>query len=187
MLSIRKWMAGLPVRPTPEKSGFAKDAKGSTAIEFTVIIMPFLVIFLGLIQTGMIFLSSLVLENGTAEVTRMVRTGEVQTQGLSKSAVTDRICSYVDILLDCSKLQLSMQTFENYSILDSGSALDADGNLRTDFSFDPGGPFDIVLTQVFYPMDLFFMMPGVNTGDMAGTDWLLAAAVVHQNEPYPEP
>ena len=60
---------------------FAKTRRGSAAVEFAMVALPFLALIFGILELSMIYLVSTTLENATADTARKIRTGELQTAG----------------------------------------------------------------------------------------------------------
>ena len=59
---------------------------GVSAIEFGFVAAPFLWMLCAVFETGLMLFAEYIIENGTAQAGRLIRTGQVQTQGLSQSA-----------------------------------------------------------------------------------------------------
>ena len=70
---------------------FQKNEDGVTAIEFAIIALPFFALIFAIIESGLYFFASQVMDTGFREAARKIRTGEAQswTQGQMR----DEICS----------------------------------------------------------------------------------------------
>jgi hypothetical protein len=64
------------------------------------------------------------------------------------------------------------------------SPVDAQGNFQSNFSYQPGGPGDIVVVRLFYQYPVYVSLLGFNLSDMAGGKRLLTATAAFRNEPY---
>nr|QQZ50147.1 pilus assembly protein [Phenylobacterium glaciei] len=62
---------------------FAAARRGTTAIEFAIIALPFCVMMFGIIELGLVFMVSVTLQNATDNAARQIRTGGFQTSGSS--------------------------------------------------------------------------------------------------------
>src|SRR5579862_9810282 len=73
---------------------FARGRKGSAAVEFAMIALPFLALIMGTIEISMIYLVSTTLENATADMARNIRTGQTTTAGgATRTSFTNQICT----------------------------------------------------------------------------------------------
>ena len=57
---------------------FIKNEKGTTAIEFSLLAIPYLMLTLGIIEIAIMYASASLLEGATNSASRMIRTGELQ-------------------------------------------------------------------------------------------------------------
>jgi Flp pilus assembly protein TadG len=168
---------------------FARKDQGVTAIEFGFVGAPFLYLLLVIFEMGMMLFTEYTMENGTAEAARLIRTGQVQTEGTSAADFKQVVCEQV-VFLDCeSKLYVDVRKYTPSSI-----SSDSDGNkeISDDISvgaqFDPGGPGDVVVVRVYYDWQLFMPhIPGMaGFSNLENNRRLLAATFAFMNEPYSE-
>ncbi|MBI1180463.1 MAG: hypothetical protein GC201_07875 [Alphaproteobacteria bacterium] len=59
------------------------DRRGSVALEFALVIGPFLLITLGMIEMGLVYYASDLLDQATQETARKIRTGQLQAAAAS--------------------------------------------------------------------------------------------------------
>jgi hypothetical protein len=96
------------------------------------------------------------------------------------------VCDGAPGYFDCSdKLKVDVRRFDNFSSTDFVSPTDVNGSLILDFSFDPGGPSDIILARAFYVWNISSPI-GVGLANMEGNNRLLASSAAFRNEPYNE-
>jgi hypothetical protein len=62
--------------------------------------------------------------------------------------------------------------------------IDAQGNFPSNFSYQPGGPGDIVVVRLFYQYPAYVSLLGFNLSNVNGGKRLLAATAAFRNEPY---
>ncbi|NJL07720.1 MAG: pilus assembly protein [Methylacidiphilales bacterium] len=167
------------------------DETGTTAVEFGIVALPFFAILFGIIETGMVFLAGLVLDNATTQASREIFTGQVQTQNLTKEQFKEKLCANVPALLDCA----------NGVMIDVQSSLteipkltppkDADGNLTaTGDTWDPGVKNSYVVVRALYQYPILISGIGpidFHLDDLAGGKRLLVSTIVFRNEPYAAP
>ena len=61
-------------------------------VEFSLLALPFLLLLLGAFDIGFYYWGSEELENATAHGARLVRTGQVQTGGITQAQLKAEIC-----------------------------------------------------------------------------------------------
>lgn len=164
---------------------FRRNTQGATAIEFGLVALPFMTLLIAIFETALIFFTQSALDSGVANAGRMVRTGQVQAQGLSEDQFKTMVCNSMAGYLDCNnRLTVDVRSFSTFAAVTLPAALDADGELAPGTQFTPGASSEVVVVRAFYTWDL--LMPGELTGlgNMAGSKRLLAAASAFRNEPF---
>ena len=63
------------VRPSSE---WLRDSRGTTAIEFAMVALPFVLLLFGLLSVSLYFFTTFTLENAVWQAARAIRTGQVQ-------------------------------------------------------------------------------------------------------------
>src|SRR5947208_10817612 len=124
---------------------------GVAAVEFALVSAPFFVLIFAIIETALVFFAGQYLETLAADSSRLIMTGQVQTQGLTQSQFLSQVCGKIVALFNCSSLIVDVRKYSAYSGTDTSMPL-SDGNLTfaTDeqgkpiTSFQPGVPGDIV-------------------------------------------
>ncbi len=88
-------------------------------------------------------------------------------------------------MLPCDKLKLDVRRFSNFSSTELTNPLDANGNLKTKFSYDPGQGGDVIVVRAFYAWDLPALLPDIiSLSNMKDDNRLLIATVAFRNEPF---
>jgi len=166
---------------------FARQRNAAAFLEFALIAIPFFMLIMGIIEVGLIFWAGYELENATAAAARLVRTGQAQKSGYTVDQLRSQLCLNVVILSNCNtKVQLSVQTYSTFAGISSPSTLDQSGGLRTDFTFSPGGPGDIVLLVAFYEWPLTTALTKGTLANLSNGNYLLQSTFAFRNEPYPQ-
>jgi Flp pilus assembly protein TadG len=164
---------------------FRRDSQGVTAIEFSIVAMPFLALLIAIFETTLIFFTQSALESGVSEAGRMIRTGQVQSNGISEEDFKTLVCGNLSGYLDCNdKLSVDVRSFSDFASVSVPAATDGDGNMTEDFEFSPGGAGEVVVVRAFYIWDM--LTPDHITGmsNMSGGGHLIAAAAAFRNEPF---
>jgi Flp pilus assembly protein TadG len=164
---------------------FGGDASGTSALEFAIVAAPLLLLLLAVLQMAFVFFANFSLENAVDRAARLVRTG--QAQSYSASDFKSKVCQELTAPLTCSALQLDVRSYASFGAAASGliQPLDADGNVKTNFSYDPGARGDVMVVRAFYPLDIGALLPDeISLSNMAGNDRVLVATAAFRNEPF---
>ena len=167
---------------------YNKSEDGATAIEFALVAAPFFYLLMAIFETGLMLFSEYVIENGTADAARLIRTGQVQEQGMSQADFKAQVCGGLASFLDCnSRLYVDVRSFSDFDSITSTSAIDGDGELTPEVtsgaSYDPGDELEVVVVRVYYDWKLF--APGISKlADLANGRRLLTAGAAFRNEPF---
>jgi Flp pilus assembly protein TadG len=163
---------------------FARHEDGSAAIEFGMVALPFLALMFAIIETAMVFWAGQVLETASANSARTVMTGQAQTKKWDEAKFKEEVCKNIMGLFDCGKIKVDVKTYTGFSDVDSSKPIDKDGKLIENFTYQPGGPGDIVVVRLLYEWPVYVTQLGLNLTDMAGSKRLLVATSAFRNEPY---
>lgn len=171
---------------------FCRARTGTAAIEFAMIALPFFMLLLVIFETAIMFFAEYVMETGLAKAARMIRTGQVQEQNLSKAEFKDLICGDLKVLLDCDgKLHVDVRSFQAFSdIAGSIPPTSKDGELNPEVvadadgdGFKPGAAMEVVVARAFYDWDL--IVPQFSRlGNLNGNRRLLIVGMTFRNEPF---
>lgn len=158
---------------------FARAEDGATAVEFALVLAPFLLLFFGLIELALIFFASMVLENAVIDSGREIRTGQVQTSGdNSAAAFRTKICGRMSWLQSgCTgRLRVDVRTVSTFTSTSSLTTPDTP-------CWDPGGPSSLVLVRAYYDWPLItpLLKPIMQTANGKAT---LGFTTAFANEPY---
>lgn len=166
----------------------ARRVSGSAAIEFAMI-APILFLFLfGVIETGVIFMASSMLQNATDDAARQIRTGQLSGT-LTAAQIRTAVCSEVNGLIsatDCTNgLQVDMRTYNSFSGASYPSVSNADGSINTGaLQLQPAGDCAIVLLRTFYAWAIMtpLMKPLLETGTTGAS--IITSSAAFRTEPY---
>ena len=162
---------------------FARRQDGSSAVEFALVAMPFLALIFAILETALVFFSGQALETAVADASRLILTGQAQTQGMSQSSFKDAVCGRIFGLFDCQNgVYVDVKTFTSFTNVTMPNPVDSQGNLVNSFDYQPGGPGDIVVVRLFYQWPIQISLLGLN--NLSGQKRLLVATSAFRNEPY---
>lgn len=162
-----------------------KNENGFTAVEFAMVVGPFIALLFGIIEVALVYFATFTLENAVEQAARMIRTGQIQMGGFSASAFKTKVCDQAAGFMDCNKLRVDVRSFGTFGGVTPPNAFDANGNLKANFEqFSAGNGGDVVLVTVYYEWDLVAKIPGVGLGNMPSGARLIQASVAFKNEPF---
>jgi Flp pilus assembly protein TadG len=127
-----------------------------------------------------------------ADSSRLIMTGQVQSQGMTQSQFLNQLCGKIVALFNCNSLIVDVQKYTAYSGANTSLPLSG-GNLafatnaqgQPITNFQPGGPGDIVVERVMYEWPVWVWFPGLAAmSDMNNKKRLLMATAAFTNEPY---
>jgi len=165
---------------------FSKSTRGTAAIEFSLVAVPFLTMVLALLETALVFYGQFTLDSGLYEAARLVRTGQAQENGFSAAAFRDEVCERTLSLIDCDDtIYVDVRAFENFDEIDVPPPLNEDGEVDDSFAYDDGAEGDIIVARAFYEMSIFTPTAwGIGLGNMASGNRLLSSTATFRNEPF---
>ena len=162
-----------------------KQDKGSVAIEFSFVALPFFMIIIGILELGMYYASATILEGATVRAARIIRTGQAQEAADPLTAFTDELCFNVRHIMDCTDLQYEVINPNGVNFSEAANVnpvFDADGNLQSS-GFDPGGASEVVIVRVAYRFNFSTPLLGSLLGQSSRSALIMSTATV-RNEPY---
>jgi Flp pilus assembly protein TadG len=172
-------------RASPHR--FMRHEDGAAAVEFGLILLPFLGLMFAIMETALVFFADQTLETAVADSARLIMTGQAQTQSLTATTFKNAVCARIYGLFNCATgVYVNVQTYASFGSTTYTPPLDNNGNLVTsNFGYQPGGPGDIVVVQLFYQWPIFVSLMNLNNlSNMSGSKRLLVATAAFRNEPY---
>jgi Flp pilus assembly protein TadG len=186
MLGLARKLAHHPARlPAGRIGRFLRRQDGAAMVEFGLVAAPFLALVFAIIETAVVFFAGQALETAVADSSRLILTGQAQGQNFDVSAFKNAVCNKIYGLFDCQNgVYVDVRTFSSFASVTMPSPIDAQGNFQSNFSYQPGGPGDIVVVRLFYQYPVYVSLLGFNLSNISGGKRLLAATAAFRNEPY---
>jgi Flp pilus assembly protein TadG len=180
------------------------DERGTTAVEFGLVAVPFFLLLFGIMSVGFYFFTVFTLENAVESASRVIRTGQAQTQTPAAMTVDEfkaLVCDKLPTFMNCSgsgnKVRVNVQSFSNFSTVSVPSCIASNGALIPSSSqtYSPGAASSVVLVTVCYEWELtqamvnnpMWLRPqgtGQTGSAMANGSTLIQASTVFTVEPY---
>ncbi|WP_417020882.1 TadE/TadG family type IV pilus assembly protein [Candidatus Phyllobacterium onerii] len=164
---------------------FFANKRGTVAIEFAMIALPFFLLIFAMIEVSLSFTAQQVMANATDDIARQLRTGEIKT--LTLAQLKQMVCSRLLMpAANCPDLVVDLRTYTTFALVPKTIPLKTGGDVNsTGFTSAPGGASTINQLRVFYRWPIFtdLMKPRIATIDGTGKILLFSSAT-WRNEPY---
>ena len=172
---------------------FRRDRKGSVAIEFSLLAIPFSLLLFAILESCISFAGSQLLANATDNVARQIRTGQgdFKVGTMTQQSVRDAICEQLEIIVadGCPGLKIDLREYTTFkqaadmTIVYTGSGSDRE-LAGSNFAFTPGKSMTKNMLLSFYewPVMTDFMRKAMS--NLKGGKTLHFASVTWQNEPF---
>ena len=177
-----------------------RDKQGTTAIEFAIVALPFLLFCGAILGYGIYFFTATALEFSVETAARKIRTGQstatASTAGLTRAQFKNEICNAsagASSFIDCSRLKVHIQSSAAWSgitptpCLSSGSlaaSAGADGDAVSGSGNAGGGASQAVVITVCYEWKLAKAMPFLMLSNMGNGSSVIQAVATFRSEPY---
>jgi Flp pilus assembly protein TadG len=165
---------------------FLSERRGATAVEFSLIALPFFMLVFGVMELGLLFMASTTVEGATITAAREVRTGELQTTGTNTAAgFKTLVCNNMSWLssADCtSNVSVDVRTFATFANINVNPPIVNGAIDQAQMQYNAGQSCDIVLVRVFYPYTLFTPLLEPGLPNLGPTQRLVTSAAAFRNE-----
>lgn len=170
----------------PRRRSLRQCEKGSTVVEFALVIVPFLACMFAIIEIGLVFFAGQVLETSVADASRMILTGQVQNAKFDANGFKNQICTTsVQAMFKCDNIKIDVRTANSFGGADLSPPVKPDGTLDTqNFTYEPGTQCQIVVVRVIYEWPTFVRGFGLDLATLADGKHLLMSTAAFRNEPY---
>lgn len=179
---------------------FRRNSDGATAIEFALVLAPFLAFTFGIITIGLHYLATNSLEKAVYDASRQIRTGQAQQAGMTAEQFKTLVCNLAAPHIDCSKMQVHLASYDDWQSVTPPTCVDGESeDLTAGTSGDApitnnvGGASKKVLVTVCYDWTVAKYLPYLIFDDhgnrrqetpLASGGMLLQASAIFQTEPY---
>lgn len=172
---------------------FVRRKDGSTAIEFSILVIPFILLVFAILESCISSAAQQIMTNAADEVARRYRTGLERSEPGKEAAeaikLRQLVCERMEILVTkgCPGLSVDLRSFENFAAMGSVTTPIEDGDLDTrNFQAVAGGAGSKNMLRVYYKWPIITDLMRLSMSTLSGGKVLHFAMVTWQNEPYPE-
>ena len=166
---------------------FSRENKGSVAIEFGVMAIPFVALIFAILETCLSFATQQLLANASDRISRDVRTGRLQAAQLSGNQLHNLICDRIALMTPsgCPDLLVDLNTYATFAAVPKKIPWRADGDIDSSrFTINPGGASTINQLRVFYKWPVMTDFLRSYMSNLPGGKTLLLAGATWRNEPF---
>jgi Flp pilus assembly protein TadG len=164
---------------------FARRQDGAAAIEFAMVMAPFMLLMFLIMETALLFFAGQTLETAVADSARLIKTGQAQNAStpLTQETFKTEVCKHIFALFDCQNgMYVDVKTSTSFDAISTTVTKDSSGNPVTTYS--PGGTGDIVVVRLLYKWPVLFPLTQKFLGDGGGNSRMLVATAAFRNEPF---
>ena len=167
---------------------FALAQHGVAAVEFALLMGPFLIIIFATIEIGMSFVARQVISNATETVARRLQTGQIRGAQISEGTLRTELCQQMQFMVaqGCPNLSLNLGTYEGFDKVPIDQILDGEGKLTRTGIIGTSGTSTINQLNVVYAWPVLTnILYLIENPHAAGGTMPLFATLTWQNEPFP--
>jgi len=162
--------------------------RGSAAIEFALIAPVFFLFLFGIIETGVIYFGTAMVQNATDDTARMIRTGQLSGTLTSDELVT-QVCSEIKGLITAAScknnLQVDLRSYTNFGDSSYPSVTKPDGTIdTTKLKVEAAADCSVVLFRTFYPWTIMTPLMSTLIENTQTGQYILSASAAFRTEPY---
>src|SRR5437660_8844402 len=101
---------------------FLRRQDGAVAVEFALVLLPFLALMFAIMETALVFFAGQTLETAVADSARLIMTGQAQSQSFDAAHFKTSVCSKIGGLFDCAGgLYVHVKTYSSFGSVDNSA------------------------------------------------------------------
>ena len=172
---------------------FAAAREGAAAVEFALVVGPFLFMIFAVLELAVVSLLSSSLDTASERAARRIRTGQVQTASENVTAFTTALCEGMNWLSSscATSVKVDVRKFEQFADTNIPNPIKpcpppATGQCfdETALLFEAGGPTDVVVVRTYYKWPLLTPFLSNALAKLDGNVAVIISTQTFRNEPY---
>ena len=174
---------------------FVRNRRGSTAIEFSILALPFALLVFAILESCISFAGQEVMANITDDVARQLRTGQLRPADVAGGKLTTLICGRLQIIVsstDCpQQLLVDLREYPTFADaatatfkIQNGDVVLMQGTNSQTFANTPGLAESKNMLRVFYKWPVMTDLMAKSMANLSGGRTLHFSSVTWQNEPF---
>ena len=167
-------------------ANFFRHDGAAAAVDFAVVLLPFLIVLMTMINSALVLLAGQVLQTAATNAGRLVMTGQAQNANDTAAQFKSGICASLTVMFNCaSNLYIDVESFSSFSNISLPAVTNANGTVNSGaFGYSPGNPGDIVVVRLIYQWPIIASALTFGLASSANSTNTLVATVAFRNEPY---
>jgi Flp pilus assembly protein TadG len=175
-------------------AGLRRDERGSTAIELSLLALPFLAVLFAVIEGALVFWANQVLGTAVAGASRELYTGRFQQATSSTppqdlaGRFRDEVCRRTSRMFSCDTLKVDVRTYASFPDgIPNPIITDPDGTRRLDPNFgayQAPQPTQIAVVQAAVEYPVLVPLMGANKSNISGNKRLLLGTAAFRTEAF---
>lgn len=170
------------------------DSAGSTALEFSLVAIPFFFFVFAILGTSLYFFTNNALDRGVQSAARKIRTGEAKQAGATVGDFRQSVCNEAGTGINCNKLRVLIQSDPSWANITPQGCLDGNnemvnstGSIEELLSDYSGDASVVALITVCYEWDLAktFSFLQLGKGSNGSGPAVMQASAAFRIEPHP--
>ncbi|RWB02038.1 TadE/TadG family type IV pilus assembly protein [Mesorhizobium sp.] len=172
---------------------FLGDRRGSTALEFAMLAVPFALLVFAILESCISFAGQEVMANITDDVARQLRTGQERQANVTEATLKTMICSRLEIMVakDCPGLEVDLRAYTSFAAaaqagfkINQGGEIELTGTTPATFTVSPGPAESINMLRVFYKWPVMTDFMAKSMANLKDGNTLHFASMTWKNEPF---
>lgn len=159
------------------------DDRGTTAVEFALLAIPFVFVVFIVFQTAIIYVVQMSLTFECQRMAREVRTGKTTGAGTSADEFAGAICDKVYKLISCADILVDLQTYSAFSDIPKTLPIVNGALDRSSFRFQIPPAGAIVMLRVAYELPIIGVTKEA-LANLSNGKHLVVATNVFKTEPF---
>ena len=164
---------------------FWGNQSGATAVDFALVLAPFLAVLMAIIESALTLFAGQVLQTATTNASRLIMTGQAQNGNWSATQFQNSVCANLTVMFNCSgNLNIDVRSFSSFTSVSLPSVTNSNGTLSNNYVYQPGNPGDVVVVRLIYQWPIIGTGLGIGIANSAGNTYTLIGTAAFRNEPY---
>ncbi|MDX2287356.1 MAG: TadE/TadG family type IV pilus assembly protein [Hyphomicrobiaceae bacterium] len=166
------------------------DRRGTTAIEFALVAVPFFIFVFGIIGISLHHYITNSLDNAVDVASRKIRTCQAQKGNVTVAQFKDMVHAEASGMIDKSKLRILIQKSSNWADIAPADCVSGSGVMTASTGGDgdlvaahAGGAGDVVVLTACYEWELAQKLGVFQMGDLSNGSAVMRAATTFRTEP----
>ncbi|TCD16371.1 TadE/TadG family type IV pilus assembly protein [Oricola cellulosilytica] len=164
-----------------------KDRRGATAIEFSMLAIPFAMLAFAILESTVSFTAEEVINRAASKLGRQFQTGQLTAANTDETTFRNLLCNEISIMVGggCPELVYDLQNYTSFAAVPTSLPIDLTGDIDvTGFGYNVGGAGTINSLRVFYRWPVMTDMLKAHMSNLPDNKTLLYATVTWKNEGF---